>query len=704
MATRSHSPRTPDRKPSRNNFAAQRRTASGRSASGSPTASRARHTTNQRSSTNKSSAIARRAEPQRRSSSQTPVRGTSTSSRAATGTARRSPVAPTKRKATESKKRSAARDVERHRRQVSAPSPEKRAKQRGVASPLRRLRIALVAIALVLLAIVGRVAYLQTKEADSLQSAGADQWTRTYTLPAQRGTMFDRHGNELAMSVPAASISINPKLLVDGAVVVQELDTLLDLSDEKVASLLSEVESKDRGFVYVARQVDANAGDFIRALGHAGVNVDDESRREMPGGDTGRSVLGRTNIDGHGIAGLEKQYDDTMTGTGGAMTREVDPKQQTIAGSESITQAPVAGNDLVLTIDRSIQFATEQVLLEQLQRIGAKGGTVIALETKTGEILGLASVRRDDQTGEYGVTNGNFAAVDAYEPGSVAKVITIAGALDAGVVTPETSFTVPWRKQYADDLLKDSHEHPDELLTVSDILTESSNIGTIMVQQELGRYEHYDYMTAFGLGSKTALDFPGESPGLLKDVDELWGSERVTVAYGQGMSSTSLQLVSAINVIANRGVYVAPKLVKATVGPEGQQTPMPPAATHRVVSELAATQTTAMMQRVVCEGTASLAQVDDLPVAGKTGTAFKAADNGTYFNEDGDRIYYASFVGFFPADDPQLTVLVSVDEPPAGTRDRFGGTAAAPVFAALVPTLLHERNIQPAPGSTGCPE
>ena len=557
---------------------------------------------------------------------------------------------------------------------------------------------------MVLLAIVGRVAYLQTKEADSLQSAGADQWTRSYLLPAQRGTMFDRNGNELAMSVPAASISINPKLLVDGAVVVQELDTLLDLSDEKVASLLSEVESKDRGFVYVARQVDANAGDFIRALGHAGVNVDDESRREMPGGDTGRSVLGRTNIDGDGIAGLEKQYNDVMTGTGGSMTREVDPKQQTIAGSESITQAPVAGNDLVLTIDRSIQFATEQVLLEQLERIGARGGTVIALETKTGEILGLASVRRDDETGEYGVTNGNFAAVDAYEPGSVAKVITIAGALDAGAVTPETTFTVPWRKQYADDLLKDSHQHPDELLTVSDILTESSNIGTIMVQQELGRYEHYDYMTVFGLGSKTALDFPGESPGLLKDVDELWGSERVTVAYGQGMSSTSLQLVSAINVIANGGVYVAPKLVKATVGPDGQQTPMPAAVTRRAVSEQAAAETTAMMQRVVCEGTAKMAQVDDLPVAGKTGTAFKAADNGTYYNEDGDRIYYSSFVGFFPANDPQITILVSVDEPPAGTRDRFGGTAAAPVFAALVPTLLHESNIQPAPGSKGCPE
>jgi cell division protein FtsI (penicillin-binding protein 3) len=696
MATRSHSPRTPGRKPGRNDVGAPQERATSRSAR--TTAQRS--TPSKSSSRTASSTKARRAEPQRRTSSQAPVRGTATSIRGAG----RSHVTPAKRRAAPSNKRSAARAVEANRPKVSAPSPEKRARQRGVASPLRRLRITLVAIAVVLLAIVGRVAYLQTKEADSLQSAGADQWTRSYSLSAQRGTMFDRHGNELAMSVPAASISINPKLLVNGAVVIQELDTLLDLSDEQLALLLSEVESKDRGFVYVARQVDANVGDFIRALGHAGVNVDDESRREMPGGDTGRSVLGRTNIDGDGIAGLEKQYNDVMTGTGGSMTREVDPKQQTIAGSESITQAPVAGNDLVLTIDRSIQFATEQVLLEQLERIGAKGGTVIALETKSGEILGMASVRRDDQTGEYGVTNGNFAAVDAYEPGSVAKVITIAGALDAGAVTPETEFTVPWRKQYADDLLKDSHEHPDLLLTVSDILTESSNIGTIMVQQELGRYEHYDYMTAFGLGSKTALDFPGESPGLLKDVDDLWGSERVTVAYGQGMSSTSLQLVSAINVIANGGVYVAPKLVKATVGPEGQQTPMPAAATHRVVSERAAAETTAMMQRVVCEGTAKMAQVDHLSVAGKTGTAFKAADNGTYYNEEGDRIYYASFVGFFPADDPQITILVSVDEPPAGTSDRFGGTAAAPVFAALVPTLLHERNIQPAPGSAGCPE
>ena len=223
-----------------------------------------------------------------------------------------------------------------------------------------------------------------------------------------------------------------------------------------------------------------------------------------------------------------------------------------------------------------------------------------------------------------------------------------------------------------------------------------------MVQQEMGRALHRDYMSAFGLGEKTALDFPGESPGILKESKDLWGSERVTVAYGQGVSSTSLQLAGAINTIANGGTYVAPKLVKATVGPDGSVTEAAPAEERRVVSEEAAAQTRAMMREVVCRGTATRAQVDGLSIAGKTGTAFKAADNGTYFNENGERIYYASFVGFFPADDPEVTVLVSVDEPPAGTNDRFGGTAAAPVFAELAPTLIHELGIRPAAGTTGC--
>ena len=593
---------------------------------------------------------------------------------------------------------------ERTRAKVRTSPPRPRRVSRfRTGSPRRRLILALIVIAAILVGLIGRVAYLQTTEAETLRSAAADQWTRSVTIPAQRGTVFDRHGAELAMSVPAVTVSINPKLIDNGPATLQILDDLLDLPDDQIAQLLADIASKDRGFVFVRRQADADIGDEIASMKLAGVNVDRESRREMPGGDTGRSVIGRTNIDGVGISGLELQYDDLLTGTGGNMRREVAPGGRSVPGSETVTEQPVAGDDLVLTLDRSVQYSTEQVLLEQVAAIGAKGATAIAMDTDTGEIYSMASVRRNEDSGAYEVTSGNFAAVDSYEPGSVAKVITISSALSEGLVTPDTSYVVPWRKQYYDDLLTDSHEHPDEVMSVAQILTESSNIGTIFVQQEMGRERHREYMAAFGLGSRTALDFPGESPGILKEAQDLWGSERVTVAYGQGVSSTSLQLVAAVNTIANRGTYVAPKLVKATVGPDGTIVESEPAVSRTVVSEQAAIQTTEMMRNVVCSGTATRAQVDGLSVAGKTGTAFKAADNGTYFDADGERIYYASFVGFFPAENPQVTVLVSVDEPPAGTNDRFGGTAAAPVFAELAPTLIHELGIVPTPGAVGCP-
>ncbi len=260
-------------------------------------------------------------------------------------------------------------------------------------SPRRRMIVALIVIGAVLLGLIGRVAYLQTNEAENLRSAATDQWTRSVTLPAQRGTMFDRHGAELAMSVPAVTVSINPKLIDNGPATVQILNDLLDLPDGKATELLAEIESKDRGFVFVQRQADADIGDQIAAMRLAGVNVDRESRREMPGGDTGRSVIGRTNIDGVGISGLEVQYDDLLTGTGGEMRREVAPGGRSIPGSETVTEQPVAGDDIVLTLDRSVQYSTEQVLLEQVAAIGAKGATAIAMDTDTGEIFSMASVR-----------------------------------------------------------------------------------------------------------------------------------------------------------------------------------------------------------------------------------------------------------------------------------------------------------------------
>jgi cell division protein FtsI (penicillin-binding protein 3) len=250
-------------------------------------------------------------------------------------------------------------------------------------------------------------------------------------------------------------------------------------------------------------------------------------------------------------------------------------------------------------------------------------------------------------------------------------------------------------------------------MTVEQIMVESSNIGTIMVQQSLGgddwdmaRQTHWEYLRRFGFGEPTALEFPSESKGILKHWTDLWGSERVTVAYGQGFAASSIQMASAINAIANDGVYVAPRLVAATMGPEGELAPAEPSATHEVVRPDVAAEMQRLMRAVVCDpsGTGKRAQqgLENFSVAGKTGTGLKAQPNGTYLNEAGERVYYASFVGFFPAEDPQITVLVSIDEPPAGDINRFGGTAAAPVFRELVPTIAHETGLQPPAHSTPC--
>jgi cell division protein FtsI (penicillin-binding protein 3) len=565
-----------------------------------------------------------------------------------------------------------------------------------------------------------RVVRLQSMGGVPLRVAGADQWTRRIELEADRGTIFDRNGEELAVSIPAASISVNPKLVADPEGTVRTLATVLGLTDQEQADLYAALVAKDKGFVYVKRQVDVSVGQQIADLQLSGVNVDPEDKRVLPGGETGRSVIGLTDIDGAGIAGLELQYGggergkelgytDILDGMPGELTKEVAPKGRSIPGSEQVTQQPVPGDDIILTLDRSIQFAVEEALVGRVSELGAKSGTVVVMDTDSGDVLAMASVDRDD-SGAVQITSGNLAAVNAYEPGSVAKVITIAAGLNQGTVTPDSTFVVPWRKKFADDMISDSHQHPDELMSVQHILVESSNIGTIAVQMSLGegdwdlaRQTHWEYMRRFGLGERTALNFPGESNGILKHWSDLWGSERVTVAYVQGVASTSIKLVSAVNAIANDGTYVAPRLVQGYIGPDGEIVDADPSATREVIRPEIAYEMQHMMRDVVCDpsGTGELAQrgVENFAVAGKTGTGLKAQEHG-YLNAAGERVYYASFVGFFPAEDPQVTVLVSIDEPPAEDINRFGGTAAAPVFAGLVPVIAHEMGLVPPAGST----
>jgi cell division protein FtsI (penicillin-binding protein 3) len=574
----------------------------------------------------------------------------------------------------------------------------------GAGRPRARLIWTLVVLVLVLGGVLGKIGLMQGTGGETLRAQAAELWTRSRQLPAQRGTIFDRNGDELALSVPASTIAVNPRQVLDASGTIDALGDLLDLSDERRTELLAEMESCDCGFLYVVRQADPRVGAQVSSLGLVGVTVYDEDRRIMPGGNTGRSVIGRTDIDGVGTAGLERQYHALLQGSPGEMTLEVAPGGRAIAGTEHVLLPATPGTDLVTTIDRSVQYQAEQVLVRQVGVTGAVGGQIIVMDTHTGDVIAMVSVDRNEQ-GVPVVSGGNFAAVGAYEPGSVGKVITLAGAIEDGAVTPDTMFGyVPWEYDCTIDeggVLHDSHPHDPWSLTTAGVLVESSNVGTILVSKTIG-YERLDhYMRAFGLGERTDLNFPDESPGILKPWNDWTGTERCTVAYGQGVSSTAIQLATAVNVIANDGVYVAPRLVTATVGPDGELDESRPSAGQQVVSEQTATQMQSIMRDVVCNGTAESARVDGWSIAGKTGTAYKAQADGTYFNEDGiTHDYYSSFVGFFPAEDPQVTVLISIDEPQRGFNS--GAQSAAPTFRMLVPTIIHELAIVSPPNSTDC--
>jgi len=605
---------------------------------------------------------------------------------------------------------------EKSRGQSSPPDPRQRDRRRitttkpllatrfGAGRPRFRLISTLVTLLLVLGLVTAKVGLMQGGRGQALRASASELWTRSRVLPAQRGAIFDRNGDELDLSVPASTVAVNPQQVEDVPGTIAILARLLNLSKESREELEAAVTASDNGFMYVARQIDPAVAEQISELGLLGVSTYPEDRRVMPGGETGRSVIGRTDIDGVGIAGLELQFDDRLQGVAGQMTLEVAPGGRTIAGTEQIQQPAVAGTDLITTIDRSVQYATEQSLIRQVNATRAIGGQVIVMDTDTGDIVAMATVNRND-SGAAVVSTGNWSAVGAYEPGSVGKVITLAGAIEDGAVTSDRYFYVPWQHDCTDNpndgILSDAYFHEPESLSVRDILVKSSNVGTIYVSNEIGYERQYHYMTAFGLGEVSALDFPGESAGILKEWQRWEGTERCTMAYGQGLSSTPVQLVTAVNVIANDGTYVAPRLVMGTVGADGDITDEPPSQSDVVLSPETAEQMQSIMRGVVCDGTADAAQVPGLSVAGKTGTAYKAQEDGGYYNADGiTRDYYSSFVGFLPAEDPQVTILISIDEPQSGFNS--GAQSAAPLFRELAPTMIHELGVESPPGSTDC--
>ena len=489
------------------------------------------------------------------------------------------------------------------------------------------------------------------------------------------------------------------------------------LDGARVARLMGDapvVASEGRAFPvetrYVERdpnrRVEDSVADAVLALNLPGVDTIREPRRILPSGDVGSSLIGRTDIDGVGTGGLEMQYQEQLAGTDGERVREHDRQGRSIPGSGTTTVEPVPGDDLVLTIDRTLQYQVEQALVTRVSALKAKGGSVVVMDTATGDIYAVANVSRDPETYEVGVTSANLAAVEAFEPGSVAKVFSLSGVVDSGVADPTTEIDVPGKLTFDPDTtwektISDAEPHDLMKMTMRNILVHSSNLGTYLLTDRLGGTRLEEYLRLFGFGEKTALQFPGETAGKVHPASEWKGSEKATVTYGYHYQTSALQLAAAVNTVANHGTYVAPRLVRGYVGSDGTVTEVAASATHPVISASAAATMTDMLTGVVCEGTGREAQLKGISVAGKTGTAYKAQNGG--YGDATSRRYRASFVGYFPAQAPRVTILVTIDEPDPTSNDRFGGKAAAPLFAKIATLALHELRIAPQPGDTGCP-
>lgn len=546
----------------------------------------------------------------------------------------------------------------------------------------------------------GRVVLLQTVQRDGYFAASVEQRTRVNILRAARGVIFDRNGNELALSVPSTTVYADPRGMTDIPGVVRGLSVALAYTPEQEARLLATLSKPGSKFSYIARGLTKENAQTLLGLGLPGVYSYTEPARQVEGGVAG-AVIGRTDPDGLGTSGLEMQFNKILRGVDGKGIREVDENGRSIAGAQSTTVAPVPGDDIVLTLDKNIQFQTDTALLDRVGQLSAKGGTAIVMNTTTGQVYAMSNVRRN-AAGSAVLASGNFAAVEAYEPGSVAKVFSVSAALNEGVVTPETVFTVPGAIVVDKFPIRDAWPHGPIDMNVKAIVSESSNIGTLMTAEKISSNSLHDYLYAFGFGQKTGLEYPGESRGTLRAANKWRGTEKVTVSYGYGMAVTPLQMIAGVNTVANKGTYVAPQLVSATIDKAGKRHPVPESATRSVLKPETAAVMTDILRESICTGTGELAQVKGMEIAGKTGTGYKVQSNGTYSTDTGGRKYFASFVGYFPAANPQVTILISIDEPDASSRDRFGGTAAATVFARLVPGVMHELGIQATGSGTGC--
>jgi cell division protein FtsI (penicillin-binding protein 3) len=559
-----------------------------------------------------------------------------------------------------------------------------------------------VLIGAIVLLLAGRLVQLQGLQPAAYAGTAGIARTQSVLLPAMRGEVLDRNGNQLALSVTAKNVYAEPRTIAksvcqpaatlpcDAASIAKVVAPMLGLDVAKVTQQLS----ADTGYVSLKRGIDPSLAAAVLAKNLPGIGTETTSKRVHPSHDLAAGVLGFTDFEGVGKAGIELAMQRYLAGTDGRTIAQFDSAGRVIPTPDGSHVAPVPGSNVELTLDRDLQWYAQQLLAQQVQATQAKNGTVVVMDVKTGQVLALATAPAFDPdnrpTGDF---TANPALSDVYEPGSVNKIITAAAALTAGVVTPDSVIDVPGTYQVSTLLLHDAEVHGLEHLTFAGVLAKSSNIGTVKVAQQVGPERLYNMMRSFGFGDRTGLGLPGESNGIIPKPADWSGTSIANIPIGQGVSVNALQVASVYATVANDGIRVQPSIIRSTRDAAGHLVESPAPVARRVISAPIAAQLRAMLESVVSEqGTAPLAAIPGYRVAGKTGTAQRVATSGPrkgYY----DGSYTSSFIGMAPADAPRFVTAVVLQG--TGAKGYFGGQVAAPLFSKIMGFALRSYDVPP---------
>ena len=556
-----------------------------------------------------------------------------------------------------------------------------------------RLWSAFCVVAFVLSLFAARLIQLQGIDENDYAAMAVAKGAKTITIDAPRAPIYDRNGVALAETIAAAKLVADPTYTRGYATQIATL--LHDQIGTDYIDAVALLRKPNTRYVELARHVQPErAESIVDMLSDArlpGVYADKDTSRVYPGGDVAANLVGFVGEEGTGLAGFEAALDSSLAGTAGSATFEVADGQQLPLADSTVTE-PVEGTGVRLTIDQDLQFLAQRRLAQAVKEVRGTSGVAVIMDVRTGQLLALADYPTFDpatRTRTAPANYGSRALQDVYEPGSVEKVLTFAALVDAGYVSPRTKISVPSALPRGDTTINDYFSHGTLRLTAAGVVAKSSNIGTVLAAEQMPISELHGYLRDFGLGSATDVGLDGESAGLLPAANDWLPITRDTIAFGQGVSVNAVQMAAAVAAVANGGTYVQPSLVQGYVDSDGGYSPAPPPARHRVVSERAAEQVTAMMEQVVGEqGTAPTAAIAGYRVAGKTGTAQRVDGScGCY-----DGSFTVSFAGFAPADDPRFVVYVVVHEPKDGNG---GGTTGGPVFHDLMAATLQKFGVPP---------